>query len=160
MKAGKISYPGVGVAVGGMLGFIGVIWTWFTYSYPAQGGSVTVSLSGTADWTGSVALIASVGAFAFGGAYVLFSDPQIRRITGVLMGACSAFLLFMPLFGLARLNQVVGSGSVVSTKMGPGLALSFIGGVVAVVGTFLAARAKDVEEEAATDSEPEVAATA
>ena len=34
MKAGKISYAGVGVAVGGVIGFLGVIVGWFKYSYP------------------------------------------------------------------------------------------------------------------------------
>jgi hypothetical protein len=159
MKAGKISYPGVGVAVGGLLGILGVFLTWFSFSYAGPGGALTAHLSGTHDWTGSVALIASFGAFGFGGAYVLFDDPQIRRITGILMGACAAFMLFMPLFGLARLNSVA-APSAVSTGIGPGIALSFVGGVVAVVGTFLAARATDAVDEAAVDAEPEVAASA
>ena len=53
MKAGKISYPGVGVTVGGVIGFLGVLVGWFSYSYPLDGGTATVTLSGTADWTGA-----------------------------------------------------------------------------------------------------------
>ena len=67
MKAGKISYAGVGVAVGGVIGFLGVIVGWFKFSYPLNGGTATVTLSGTHDWTGTVAMAAAFGAFAFGG---------------------------------------------------------------------------------------------
>ena len=60
MKAGKISYAGVGVAVGGVIGFLGVLVGWFKYSYPLDGGTATVTLSGTADWTGTAAMVAGV----------------------------------------------------------------------------------------------------
>jgi len=141
MKAGKISYPGVGVAVGGVLGILGGFMTWFTFSYAVSGQGFAVHLNGTHDWTGDVALIAAFGAFGFGGAYILMDDPQIRRITGILMGVCSAFLLFMPLFGLTRLNSVVDVPGA-STGYGAGIAVAFVGGVVATVGSFLAAREK------------------
>ena len=36
MKAGKISYAGVGVTVGGVIGFLGVLVGWFSYSYPLE----------------------------------------------------------------------------------------------------------------------------
>ena len=85
MKAGKISYAGVGVTVGGVIGFLGVLVGWFSYSYPLNGGTATVTLSGTADWTGTVALVAGIAAFAFGGAYVLIQDAKLRRTIGVLM---------------------------------------------------------------------------
>ena len=61
MKAGKISYAGVGVTVGGLVGFLGVLVGWFSYSYPLNGGTATVNLSGTADWTGTAALVAGIG---------------------------------------------------------------------------------------------------
>lgn len=156
MKAGKISYPGVGVAVGGLVGILGVFLTWFTYSYVSSGG-VTVELSGIHDWSGSATLAASFGAFGFGVAYVLLDDPQIRRITGVLMAASSAFLLVMPLLGLARVSTVAVPAAV-STDFGAGIAVSFVGGVLAMVGAFLASRARQDEGEAVA-SEPEVAAT-
>jgi hypothetical protein len=130
MKAGKISYAGVGVAVGGLIGFLGVIVGWFKLSLPA-GGTATVTLSGTHDWTGTVALAAAVGAFAFGIAYVVLQDPQLRRITGVLGAICSAFLLIMTLVGFSRVGDATAA---------TGLAVSFLGGVVAVVGSVLTSR--------------------
>jgi hypothetical protein len=141
MKAGKISYAGVGVAVGGLVGFLGVMVGWFSYSYPLGNGTATVSLSGTVDWTGSVAMAAAFGAFAFGGAYVLFQDPKLRRITGVLMSICSAFLLVMSLFGFGRIGDAVGvPAAVFTTSAGAGLMISFASGVVALVSSFLASR--------------------
>jgi hypothetical protein len=131
MKAGKISYAGVGVAVGGLIGFLGVIVGWFKLSLPVAGGTATVTLSGTHDWTGTVALAAAVGAFAFGIAYVVLQDPQLRRITGVLGAICSAFLLIMSLVGFSRVGDATAA---------TGLAISFLGGVVAVVGSVLTSR--------------------
>ena len=113
MKAGKISYAGVGVAVGGLIGFLGVLVGWFKYSYPLGNGTATVTLSGTHDWTGTVAMAAAFGAFAFGCAYVLLQDAQLRRITGVLGAVCSAFLLIMSLAGFGRVSDAdrrAGSG--------------------------------------------------
>ncbi len=141
MKAGKISYAGVGVAVGGVIGFLGVIVGWFKFSYPLGNGTATVTLSGTHDWTGTVAMAAAFGAFAFGGAYVLMEDPQLRRITGVLGAVCSAFLLIMSIAGFSRVSDAIGvPASVFTTAAGTGLAISFVGGVVAVVGSVLTSR--------------------
>ena len=141
MKAGKISYAGVGVAVGGLIGFLGVIVGWFKFSYPVASGTATVTLSGTHDWTGTVALAAAVGAFAFGIAYVLLQDAQLRRITGVLGAVCSAFLLIMSLAGFNRVGDAIGvPAAVFTTAVGTGLVISFLGGVVAVVGSVLTSR--------------------
>jgi len=141
MKAGKITYSGVGVAVGGLVGFTGIITHWFAYSYPVDGGSLTVTLSGTADWTGSLALAASFGAFAFGGGYILFNESQMRRLFGVLMSVCAAFLLIMPLFGFTRIDETVGVPAArFTTEAAAGLVISFMGGVLAMVGSLLASR--------------------
>ena len=141
MKAGKISYAGVGVAVGGVIGFLGVIVGWFKFSYPLGNGTATVTLSGTHDWTGTVAMAAAFGAFAFGGAYVLMQDPQLRRITGVLGAVCSAFLLIMSLVGFGRVSDAIGvPAAVFTTAAGTGLVISFVGGVIAVVGSVLTSR--------------------
>jgi hypothetical protein len=78
-----------------------------------------------------VALAAAVGAFAFGIAYVVLQDPQLRRITGVLGAICSAFLLIMSLVGFSRVGDATAA---------TGLAISFLGGVVAVVGSVLTSR--------------------
>jgi hypothetical protein len=141
MKAGKISYAGVGVAVGGLIGFLGVLVGWFSYSYPLGNGTATVTLSGTHDWTGTVALAAAFGAFAFGIAYVLLQDVKLQRISGVLMAVCSAFLLIMSLSGYGRISDAVGfPAAVFTTAAGTGLVISFAGGVVAMVGSVLASR--------------------
>jgi hypothetical protein len=149
MKAGKISYTGVGVTAGGVIGFLGVVVGWFSYSYPVGGGSASVSLSGTADWTGTAALIGAIGAFAFGGAFLLLNDAKIRRIAGILMAASAAFLLVMSLFGFTRVSDAVGTPAVVfTTGIGKGLALSFAGGVIALVAALLANREGETEAEA------------
>jgi hypothetical protein len=141
MKAGKISYAGVGVAVGGVIGFLGVIVGWFKFSYPLGSGTATVTLSGTHDWTGTVAMAAAFGAFAFGGAYVLLQDAQLRRIIGVLGAVCSAFLLIMSIAGFGRVSDAIGvPAAVFTTAAGTGLVLSFLGGVIAVVGSVLTSR--------------------
>lgn len=141
MKAGKISYAGVGAAVGGLIGFLGVVVGWFSYSYPLGNDTATVTLSGTADWTGTVAMAAAFGAFAFGGAYVLLQDAALRRITAILMAVCSAFLLVMSLSGFGRISDAIGVPvSLFTTTAGAGLVVSFAGGVVAMVGSILASR--------------------
>jgi hypothetical protein len=159
MKAGKISYPGVAVAAGGAVGILGVLMTWFSFSYVVGNQGVTLHLSGLHDWSGKVAIVAGFGALGFGAAYVLLDDPQIRRITGILMSASSAFLLFMPIVGLTRLHSVANIPGA-STDFGSGLTLSFVGGVVAVVGSFLASRATADEEAVPAEAEPEAAPTA
>ena len=141
MQAGKISYPGVGVTAGGLVGFLGVLVGWFSYSYPLNGGTETVTLSGTADWTGSAALVASIGAFAFGGAYVLIQDAKLRRTIGILMAVASAFLLVMSLVGFGRVAEAVGVPTAIfTTSAHTGLVISFAGGVIAMVGSLLASR--------------------
>ena len=141
MQAGKISYPGVGVAVGGLIGIVGVMAKWFSFSIPLGNGVATFSLSARADWTGSLALAAAFGAFAFGGAYILFTDPKLRRLVGVLMSVCAVFLLMFSLFGYTRIDDAVGIPAVqFTTQAGPGLVVSFVGGVIALASSLLVSR--------------------
>lgn len=158
MKAGKISYAGVGVAVGGVIGFLGVMVGWFKVSFPLGNGTATLSLHGTADWTGTAALIAAFGAFAFGGAYLLVADAKLKKLVGVLMGASSAFLLMFSIFGYTRISDAVGTPAAVFTSgAGKGLAVSFAGGVVALVGSLLASRESVDSPEATTEAEAQPA---
>jgi hypothetical protein len=160
MKAGKISYAGVGVAVGGVIGFLGVVVGWFKFSFPLGNGTATVSLHGTADWTGTAALIAAIGAFAFGGAYLLVADTKLKKLMSVLMGASSAFLLMFSIYGFTRINDAVGvPAAVFSSGAGKGLAVSFAGGVVALVGSLLASResTESLEANADTETQPKAA---
>ena len=150
MTTKDITYAGIAGAVGGLLGVFGVYLKWFSYSYPTGGGTVTIYLNGTEDWTGQVAFIAGLCAFAFGIAYVLLPDPQIRRITAALMGVGAIFLLAMSVLGMTRVGQAVGvpvlvgvepgTTVAVTSRVAGGLVLSFMGGVVAVVGSYLAIR--------------------
>lgn len=146
----NISYAGIAGAVGGLLGIFGVYLKWFSYSYPAVGGTVTIYLNGTADWTGQVAFVAGLAAFAFGIAYVLLSDPEIRRITAALMGVGAIFLLAMSVLGMTRVGSAVGEPVLVGVEPGTtvtvtssvaaGIVLSFLGGVVSTIGSYLAIR--------------------
>jgi hypothetical protein len=142
-----INYPAIGVALGGILGFAGVYLSWWSYKYPLGAGTVTVLLNGKDDWTGVVAFIAGIAAFAFAVAFILISDPQIRKITGALMGIASIFLLASAVLGFFRTDAVtqtpvllgVAAGKVtITTGLAGGIYVSFIGGVFAVVGTILA----------------------
>jgi hypothetical protein len=148
MRSDTITYPGVGVAVGGLFGALGVFADWFSYTATIAGGRLTIGISGTEDWSGRIAVVAGFSALLFGAAYLLLQDPAIRRWTGVAMGASSAVLLVMTLFGVLRVNAVVpnavvgsGLGDIpFSASVAAGLGVSFIGGVVAFVSSFLAIR--------------------
>jgi hypothetical protein len=153
MKAGKISYTGVGVAAGGAIGFLGVAIGWFSYSVPFAGGTATVSLSGTADWTGTAALIGAIGAFAFGGAFLVLNDTKLRRTLSVLMAASAAFLLVMSVFGSTRASDAVGvPAALFSSSLDKGLAVSFAGGILAFVAALLATRETGAQETESTSA--------
>ena len=83
MSSERINFLAVVTAVAGLTGFIGVYAKWFSYSYPVSGGTVTIYLDGTWDGTGAIALAAGIGAMLFGCAYMLMSDPAIRRIVAL-----------------------------------------------------------------------------
>jgi len=146
------TYAGVAGAVGGMIGLAGVyVGKWFSYGYDTTGGHATLYLNGSEDWTGQVAFIAGLAAFAFGVAYVLIADRQIRRITGALMGVGGIFLLAMSLLAFTRIDDaignapftpgvVAGSSVAISQSAAGGLWMSVIGGMIAVYGAFLALR--------------------
>ncbi len=169
MRADTITYPGVGVAVGGLFGALGVFADWFSYTATIAGGQLTIGIPGTEDWSGRFAVVAGFSALLFGGAYILLSDPILRKVSGVAMAASSAVLLVMSLWGALRVDEVVpsvvagsGLGDVPFTaSIGPGLAVSFVGGVLAFVSSFLAIRhpgAETVEDAAEVPVEAAVEA--
>lgn len=147
MSEDKIDYVGVGGAVGGVLGSIGILLNWWSYSFPVRGGVITVGVGGLEDWTGRAAMAASIAAFAFGGAHLLMDDPRMRKITGGLMGAGAIFLLAMTVLGMFRAAEAVGpsplvmapAGSVVTftTGLTGGIFISMMGGLVALVATIM-----------------------
>ena len=148
MRSDSITYPGVGVAVGGLFGALGVFADWFSYTATVAGGQLTIGIPGTEDWSGRFAVVAGFSALLFGGAYILLSDPVLRKVSGVAMAASSAVLLVMTLWGAIRVGDVVpdvvagsGLGDVPFTaSVAAGLAVSFVGGVMAFVSSFLAIR--------------------
>jgi hypothetical protein len=147
MRQEKIDYVGVLGTVGGALGFVGIFLYWWNYAWPASGTVITVGVRGLEDWSGVAAMVASIGAFAFGGAYLLMDDPGIRKLTGLLMGVSSIALLAMTVVGMFRADIAVGpspaiagaAGSVIefTTGLAGGIFLSMIGGVVAVIATIM-----------------------
>src|SRR4029079_18052237 len=97
------------------------------------------------DWTGQLAFIAGIATFAFAVAYMLFTDPQIRQVTGALMAISGVLLLgaFMPPFfrvDSAPADPVLlgvdpATTVEVTTGVTGGLLVSVIGGIFAVVGS-------------------------
>ncbi len=146
----QLNFAAAAVALGGILGFAGVYLNWFKYSYPVGGGSIVVYLTGNADWTGQVAFIAGIAAFAFAVSYVLFEDPQIRKLTGILMGVASVLLLGACIAGFFRVDSATASPVLlgveagttvqVATGVAGGLLVSSVGGIFAVVGAALSLR--------------------
>jgi hypothetical protein len=65
-------------------------------------------------------------------------------------------MLFMPLFGYGRVDEAVGIPAVAfSAKAAAGLAVSFLGGVVASVGALLASKEMLASASPTAASEPE-----
>jgi hypothetical protein len=142
----RINFLAVVTAVAGLAGFIGVYAKWFSYSYPVEGGVVTVYLEGDWDATGAVALSGGLGALVFACAYMLLRDPAIRRIVALLMVISSVVLLIGSIFGFTRVAEAVGPSPPLLGAEGPtefratvaiGLGISFISGILATVASVL-----------------------
>jgi hypothetical protein len=127
MDKGKISYAGVGAAVAGVIGIIGVYATWWETS--------TQNYNGTADTPGVLALAMAIGLFAFGGAYVVMSDPQIRRAMGALATLCAVVLTLSCVWGAVEADTVAAGASI-----GTGLIVSALGGVLGIAAGLLVLR--------------------
>lgn len=148
-----LNYAGVAAALGGILGLAGVYLYWFKYSYPVAGGTITQYLGGYEDWTGQVAFIAGIATFAFSVAYILLVDPQIRRLTGALMGISAVLLLGASIAGFFRVDTAtadpallgvdVGATVNVATGVAGGLLVSAVGGIFAVTGAVLSLKGSD-----------------
>ncbi|GIU98075.1 MAG: hypothetical protein KatS3mg013_1878 [Actinomycetota bacterium] len=124
MGSGKISYAGVAAAVGGVVGIIGAMAGWWE-----TGDTV---FRATADVSGTLAFVMALGAFVFGGAYVLMADAQIRRAFGALMTLCAVVLVLAAIWGLTRAGSVAAGASVAT-----GMYLSLLGAILAIGGGFL-----------------------
>jgi hypothetical protein len=127
MRSDKISYAGIGGAVGGIVAVLGVYANWWE--------SDTATFKGTADVSGGLALAMAIATFAFGGAYVLMADPKIRRALGALMTICAVVLTLACVWGLTRGDQVAAN---VDVKLG--LWISVLGGVIGIAAGIMALR--------------------
>jgi hypothetical protein len=134
----KISYAGVGAAVAGVIGFIGVVSDWWTTD--------TAVYAGTADASGNLALAMSIALFAFGGAYVLLSDPQIRRAMGALVSLCAVVLALAGIWGSTRADAVAEGASTAA-----GLMVSILAGAIGIVAGVLAMREAQAAPEPSID---------
>ena len=105
--------------------------------------TVTIYLDGTWDATGAIALAAGLGALLFGCAYILLSDPAIRRIVALLMVLSSLVLLLASAIGFTRVVETIGPSPLLPGATGNveftatvaiGLGISFVSGVLAIGG--------------------------
>ena len=127
MQNGKISYAGIGAAVAGVIGILGIYSHWWESDF--------FTFNGTFDISGKLALGMAIGLFAMGAAYVLISDPQIRKVTGSLATLFAVVLTLACIWGLLRTDQIAPTANV-ST----GLFVSGLGGVLGVAAGLLVMR--------------------
>lgn len=147
MRSDRINFFAVVTAGAGFLGFIGVFADWFSVSYVASGTKVVLDFYGTVDGTGAIAAAAGLGALAFGCAYILLRDPDIRRITSLLMVLSSVLLLVLSMIGFTRVEEAIGGPNPLlpgvegeTTYVATyaiGLPISFTAGFLAMVASVL-----------------------
>lgn len=136
MKDQRINYAGIGGAVAGVVGLLGIYADWWKTD--------TTLYHGTADISGQLALAMSIGLFVFGAAYVLFSDQRIRRAMGALMTLFAVVLTLACVWGLQRADNVAAGASAKA-----GLWVSLLGGVMGIAASMLALKYA-ADEDAAT----------
>jgi hypothetical protein len=127
VDSGKISYAGVGASVAGVIGMVGVYSAW--WETPNQ------TFNGTADISGTLAFVMSLALFAFGGAYVLISDGQIRRATGAIATLAAVVVALSCVWGVTRADTVAPGAD-----LSMGLFVTALGGVLGIAAGFLVMR--------------------
>lgn len=164
MRSARISFLAVVTAGAGLVGFIGVFADWFSLAYEVSGTKVVLDFYGTADATGAIAVAASLGALMFGCAYMLLQDPQIRRITALLMVLSAVTLLVVSVIGFTRVDEAIGAPNPFlpgvegearyTATVAIGLGISFLAGVIATVASILlvSRREAGVEQDPPVDS--------
>ncbi|MGH2679558.1 MAG: hypothetical protein ACRDG8_03610 [Actinomycetota bacterium] len=161
MRSERIDFLAVVTAGAGLVGFLGVFADWFSVSYVASGVQIVLDFYGTVDGTGAIAAAAGLGALAFGCAYMLLRDPDIRRITALLMVISGILLLVMSTIGFTRVEEAIGgpdpllpgvegSTTFVATYA-VGLPISFVAGLLATVASVLLVARREVGAEDAAD---------
>jgi hypothetical protein len=156
MNSERINFLAVVTAVAGLTGFIGVYAKWFSYEYAVEGGTVTIFLDGTWDVSGALALTGGIGALLFGCAYMLLTDPGIRRLVVLLMVISSIVLLLSSAFGFLRVEEAVtdsplmpgATGTEFTATVAIGLAISLVSGILATVASILLVTRRESGQEA------------
>lgn len=123
----KLSYAGIAGAVAGIVGLFGIFGSWWETN--------AVAYHGTFDKSGSLALAMAIGLFVFGGAYILMSDAAIRRAMSALMTLCAVLLTLACVWGVTRADTIAAGA-----KVGTGMWVSLLGGVLGIVGGMMAIR--------------------
>jgi hypothetical protein len=161
MRSERINFLAVVTAVAGLIGFIGVFADWFSVSYVASGAQVVLDYYGTADGTGAIAAAAGLGALAFSCAYMLLTDPDIRRISSLLMVISSILLLVVSMIGFTRVDEAIGGPdpflpgaegpTLFVATFAPGLGISFVAGIFAMVASVLLVARRETGREDGSD---------
>lgn len=158
MRSDRINFLAVVTAAAGLTGFVGVYAKWFSYSYPVDSGVVTIYLDGTWDTTGAIALAGGLGALMFGCAYILLTDPAIRRITALLMVLSSVVLLLASAIGFTRVVEAITPAPLLLGAEGRtefhatvaiGLGISLVSGILATAASVLLVGRREAGLEAA-----------
>jgi hypothetical protein len=158
MRSDRINFLAVATATAGLTGFVGVYAKWFSYSYPVDNGIVTIYLDGTWDATGALALAGGLGALMFGCAYILLSDPAIRRLTVLLMVLSSVVLLLASAIGFTRVAETIGPSPLLLGAEGRtefhatvaiGLGISLVSGILATAASVLLVGRREASVEPA-----------
>jgi hypothetical protein len=138
----NISYPGVGGAVAGAVGLLGIYAGWWE--------TPSTLYYGTADISGSLALAMSIGLLVFGAGAVLMSDPRIRRTMSALFTLCAVVLTLACVWGLLRTDEIAAGASV-----SKGMWVSLLGGLCGIASGLLALRPVPEASTADASEEPE-----
>ena len=146
MVKSEISYGGIAAAIGGLIGLLGVYIGWWQYTLTASGVAATVRVDGSTDWTGSVAVVASISVLAFGATFVIMSDRMIQRFSTWIVALGGIVLLVVAAIAFGRASDVIGTPALLvvmggsgqlATDVAVGLYASAVGGIFALVGAIL-----------------------
>ena len=128
MDTKRFSYEGVACAVAGVLGIVGVLSAWW------QVGDLT--FDGTNVTSGMWAFSFAIATFAFGVAFVVMSDPAIRKISSILMAVSATLMTAAAIAGIGEAGDLAAGA-----EPGMGLWLTLVAGVIGMIGGYLGVRA-------------------
>jgi hypothetical protein len=140
VDAKKISYGAIGVAVAGIFGALGTFTEWWKYQVPGVQGWIGVT--GISNSVGKIAAVAGFACLLFGGAYILMSTSSMRRTFQILAAIASVALMGTCGFALFMQDTAVQQATnqpVTATRLGFGLVVSALAGIVAFAASMVSA---------------------